>query len=309
MSTFVNGSHRSDISGYFEWWYFHFVADNGFAANLILHETDIFGLRKIPYVSMAVQFLDSQPKYYRKDMDQVVIGRNFYYLKVSDRSFFETEKGITISLNFTSGEIFKVEIEKLSQPLILNDGILYEDSLTQRQSLWVVDVPFGKFKALFEANGIKHILKGSVYHDHQWGNIPIQDFVSDWIWGSFGNKEETIIYFVINTQYGSQIQRFAKVSPSRVEGFVKYGNASYVETLSRMDMPETYEGYPMVLFPDKTRLSVRILRANLMRSRVNEKHDNFGATYLRWAAIAKYYDGFLHTLPGITEYVRIRKDR
>src|SRR3989338_187228 len=184
----LNGSHRQKAPGYFEWWYFHFNAD-GFTANLILHETDIFGLSKEPYVSMGIQLSGIQPKYFRKTLGQGSINKNSLYLGVSDQSFLETEKGIIISLNFPSGEVFKAEINKVSQPLIINGGVLYEDASKKRQNLWVVNLPLGKFEGSFESEGIIHSFKGSVYHDHQWGDIPIQDFVSDWVWGHFGNQE------------------------------------------------------------------------------------------------------------------------
>lgn len=308
MEAFMNGSHWIETPDYFEWWYFHFITDHGFTANLILHETDIFGLSKEPYVSMGVQLLGTQSKYYRKTLGQISINRNSIYLSTSDQLLLETEKEITISLNFPSGETFKAKIEKISQPLILNDGIIYENTSNKRQNLWVVNVPLGKFEGSFKADGVKHILRGSVYHDHQWGNILIQDFVSDWVWGHFGDQEESITYFLIQTQNGSQVQRFIKINHSQVGGFTEGGNASYITELSNQKKPEVYESEPIVIFPDGTKLSVGITKSNLMRSRINERYEGFSASYLRWVATVSYQDEKLHRLPGITEYMRIRKE-
>ncbi|KKS77878.1 MAG: hypothetical protein UV74_C0002G0006 [Candidatus Woesebacteria bacterium GW2011_GWB1_43_14] len=62
MHNLVNGSHFSEATGYFEWWYFHFASASGFVANIVLHETDIFGLRKSPYVSMSHQLPRREPR-------------------------------------------------------------------------------------------------------------------------------------------------------------------------------------------------------------------------------------------------------
>ncbi len=41
-----NGSHR--LPEYFEWWYFHFATSDGATINLVLHETDILGIKHSP---------------------------------------------------------------------------------------------------------------------------------------------------------------------------------------------------------------------------------------------------------------------
>jgi hypothetical protein len=43
----ANCSHRPEP--YFEWFYFHFVTPDGIAVNMVLHETDIFRLKRDPY--------------------------------------------------------------------------------------------------------------------------------------------------------------------------------------------------------------------------------------------------------------------
>lgn len=303
----MNGSHWSETPGYFEWWYFHFITNHGFAANLILHETDIFGLTKKPYASMGIQLLGTRSKYFKRILGQNSINRSSLYLSVSDQSFLETEKEFIVALTFSSGEIFRANIEKISQPLVLNDGILYENALTKQQNLWVVNMALGRFEGSFETDGVKHILQGSAYHDHQWGNVPIQDFVSDWVWGHFGNQEECLTYFVIKTQNGTRVQRFIKVDHSQIKRFTKGGSASYIDTLTSQERPETYEDKPSVVFPDNTSLSVKIAKAGLMRSRTDERYLDFYASYLRWTATGSYQDEKLHKLPGMTEYLRIRK--
>lgn len=61
MQRLINGSHYDENdSGYYEWWYFHFVSESGFEASVVLHETDIFGLVKNPYISISCMLPDGE---------------------------------------------------------------------------------------------------------------------------------------------------------------------------------------------------------------------------------------------------------
>ena len=66
-----NVSHRPPA--YFEWFYFHFVTDDGVAINMVLHETDIFGLKQKPYLSLSVLIPGLEPIYLRTDLDGAMV--------------------------------------------------------------------------------------------------------------------------------------------------------------------------------------------------------------------------------------------
>src|SRR5437899_117784 len=94
MYELVNGSHHSPELGYFEWWYFHFATLDGLTINVVLHETDIFGLSKSSYVSMSLLLPNQKPQYYHLRYEQGQIQRGIDVLKVSDGSFTEDSKDI-----------------------------------------------------------------------------------------------------------------------------------------------------------------------------------------------------------------------
>lgn len=305
MHQIVNGSHFSHEEGYFEWWYFHFASAGGFAANIVLHETDIFGLRKIPYVSMSYQLPRREPKYLRMAIPDGSIVRGSGFLSQSERLFEENDVGIEIRLGFPSGEVFEVAISKLTEPLVLNNCILYQDG--DKRSYWRLQVPFGHFSGVLKTEEGNFPLEGVVYHDHQWGNISIQDFVSDWVWGHFSSSLSSAVFFAIQTQKGNLIERYAVVSPSGVQSSIVHGQVPHLTELARSNSPELWSGEPVVTFPFGTTLRTRIDPNTLLRSRVTEAHGDFITTYLRWAgdAIVSPPNSFHY---GITEYIRIRKE-
>lgn len=312
MEELINGSHQSDLAGYFEWWYFHFTTKNGIAVNVVLHETDIFGLVKSPYVSMSIHGIGDCPQYHRLDLDGGVIKRTTLELEVFGDLFCEGKERMSVNLKFPSQAILRVTITKLALPLIFNNGVLFEDIISGRKSFWVAQVPLGKFEGVLELKGRQHRLQGIVYQDHQWGNIPIQHFVSDWVWGHFGWHKEGLVFFAVRTQDNRQIERFALISDGKMQAqpTTKNMGASHLAELSRADAPEKYNYRPLIKFPDGAQFLIDARPSNIMRKRLGEKHQGFTASYLRWASLAvsvksprsKY-------LPGITEYLRIRKGR
>ncbi|MFH1461288.1 MAG: hypothetical protein ABIF84_02610 [Patescibacteria group bacterium] len=304
MHQLINGSHRTNDEWYFEWWYFHFVTTTGIAINIVLHETDIFGLSKDPYISMSVYFPKTKPKYYRIVLKNNSIVRNATHLKIAGSLFYETEKELKIILNFSSDVALNGLITKITQPLILNNGLLYKNNY------WIVNIPLGIFKGKITIGGQEIALESVVYQDHQWGNITIQEFVSDWVWGHFSSVTNNmmLLFYAISTQDNMQIRRFARISANDVYKSIEAGNISHLVSLSNRQYPERYNGNPIILFPDGSQFSFRIDHSNIMRARTNETHKTFNVSYLRWVSSANIptFNTSLR-IHGITEYIRIRR--
>jgi hypothetical protein len=76
----TNSSHR--IPAYFEWFYFQFVTEGGTAINMVLYETDIFGLSQESYLSLTVKLPGQLPRYLRRPIGQgsIVCGGDFLHV-------------------------------------------------------------------------------------------------------------------------------------------------------------------------------------------------------------------------------------
>ena len=305
MRQLVNGSHYGKLLGYFEWWYFHFASASGFISNIVLHETDIFGLTKSPYVSMSLQLPYQEPQYLRTEISPGSIEKGSEYLSQSDGYFQESNREIQVQLAFPLGVSFEVIITKLAEPLMLNNCVLYQDG--DKRSYWKLQVPFGRFSGVLKTSGKEYPLEGVVYHDHQWGNIPIQDFVADWVWGHFSSDLGSATFYTIRTQAGELIERYAVVTPQGVQASANHGKAPHLMELAQSDSPNLWQSEPVVVFPFGATLKTSVSPANILRSRMNEAHAGFVVTYIRWLGDA-YLSSFKDSLCGVTEYIRIRKD-
>jgi hypothetical protein len=303
--TISNTSHRP--LPYFEWFYFHFVTDDGAALNLILHETNIFGLKLKPYISLSVSLPGQEPCYLRRDLDGVVIAREPTFLRVGEGLISESDRAVCFDVPFPGRGYFRGEITKLAPPLMIKDGILYEDPRTGGSSHWIVQIPHSTFTGILQLDGLTRRLRGTAYQDHQWGTILIQEFVSNWVWGHFSNEQVAVVFFQILAQNGQLIERVAMVNDEgRYTGTAV--ETSYLDTLFQTDRPAKFDDSVGVNFLNQCmQLDFGVSPTGLMRSRIGEEQGHHSASYLRWSATGTIQGGCgSQPLHGISEYIRIR---
>ncbi|KAL2670258.1 hypothetical protein Neosp_014725 [[Neocosmospora] mangrovei] len=52
-----------------------------------------------------------------------------------------------------------------------------------RHFSWFVAVPGGHLTGEIITNGTKTQVEGNAYHDHNWGNVPMENILDNWLWG------------------------------------------------------------------------------------------------------------------------------
>lgn len=312
MQRLINGSHYTDYGDYYEWWYFHFLSEDGFAANIVLHETDIFGFLREPYVSMSFRLPNGATRCRRIILEKEDIERDIRYLSVVDNLFYETEDSISINIHFPENTHFKAVIKKTSSPEVMNNGLLYRARDSKKSSHWVPFVPRGTYEGILTLENSDYRLQGFAYQDHQWGNFPVQNFARDWIWGNFCEPKLSFTFFIIFTQNEKIINRQVLLSDSKIiiSSVDIKNNPCYLidtsqnvldlELVSKTKIPQ------IVLDWDKN-IYFLLNPSNILRSRMDEKYPGFTATYLRWVSCGIYSELPNTPLHGITEYLRIRK--
>ena len=300
-----NGSHRQPA--YFEWWYFHFVDLDGLALNLVLHETDIFGQHHDPYCSISVLLPGQSPQYLRRPIAAGDISCGETFLSVGKRQIVEDAAGLTIELDFDDGNYFTAEITKLAPPLVIDEGVLYEEVETGRSSHWVVQIPHATFTGILQINGERLSLQGTAYHDHQWGTLLIQDFVSDWVWGHFADEHGSVVFFQINTRYGRPIERIAVIDDRLQLISCKLDG----DCLDRLTMNKVHGKQAGLLNVSIQNIGmhfrIKIAPERVMRTRRGEQVNGGTANYFRWAANLESEDFWRERdLIGICEYLQMR---
>lgn len=190
--------------GSFEWWYFDAHLDNNttvvivFATKPILErggplKPTVLLTLNCPNggrVSRSAFFSAGQFSAARETCD-VVIGPNraqgdlhAYQLHVEMEADPATHAGsITLDLAFTG----------LVPPWRPGAGKSCFGDL-DHYFAWLPAIPYGRVEGTIACDGKAHQVSGVGYHDHNWGNIGLNEVMDHWYWGRAQIGDYTLIY-------------------------------------------------------------------------------------------------------------------
>ena len=180
---------RSDQSlpaGTYEWWYFDGHTSNGYFFAATPHlEVDSEG-KNNPYLNLNIskhgeKLCDLRVPFKAesfkadKDICNVALG-NSYFKSTSGLNNYEIYADPVI----TDGYGINIKLEKLVPTYRPGTGYWEADG---QFFAWLCAVPSAKLTGTITANGKTVEVEGSGYHDHNWGNIPMDNLLDNWLWG------------------------------------------------------------------------------------------------------------------------------
>ncbi len=182
--------------GCFEWWYFDAHFDDGSTAVIVFATKPLLernGLLK-PGVMLTItrpngKKIASYPLFPPEQFSastancNVQVGQN--WVKGDLQTYFlhvETETACA-DLTFTS----------LVPPWRPGAGKSYFGDLNHYFA-WLPAIPHGQVEGTLSYDGRKHYVAGTGYHDHNWGNIGLNEVMDHWYWGRAHIGEYTLIY-------------------------------------------------------------------------------------------------------------------
>lgn len=275
----------------FGWRYFHFVDPSGPRINIVEHKTDIFGLDSKPYMTMITKEPKKEPLRFKGEPNLV------------------WEKDTTSGdgkFDFTFDNArFSGEITETTQHQSLTDIVLYQDEVGKK-SHWAVDIPYGKIIGELKTPTGEKQITGYLYQDRQWGDILIQEWVKNWTWTHLANNELFAVVFCINTTDGQK--SWHSISGQRgQEVLIKDDlKVPHIEKLSKSKHQDKQVFKAEIKIAGGLSASFSLLPQNIMRSRLNEEHDDFSAIYLRWS-VEGSTDYSNKPVQGVAEYIEIQK--
>lgn len=177
----------------FEWWYFDAALDNGDHLVVMYSINDTRLKPRQPSVRTNI---------YEKN------GNEIWELKKYD----ETE----VSVNYAHCDV------KLGEEFCIDRGEYYElytningngahlkfypinNSWTKPASKnlmgWTVAIPYGRVEGVLIKNGVEESVKGTGYHDHNWGTKSMGGIFKNWYWGKVHTEDLSIDYSVLMTK-------------------------------------------------------------------------------------------------------------
>lgn len=190
-------SLRADTSrGSFEWWYFDAHFDDGSTA-VIVYATKPLLERNGPLrpnVAITITRPDGTkaaalplfpPEEFSASREgcDVHISPNRAHGDLHSYEIHTETDGLAADLTFTG----------LVPPWRPGAGKIYFGD-DQHYFAWLPSIPFGTVEGTLTYDGEAHHVKGTGYHDHNWGNVGLNQVMDHWYWGRAHIGEYTLIF-------------------------------------------------------------------------------------------------------------------
>ncbi|MFT3713493.1 MAG: lipocalin-like domain-containing protein [Archangium sp.] len=197
------------VSGNWEWWYLDGHLDDGSTLVVVFFTKPIDGadgpLRPMVRVDLnrpdgtkVTRLVEVDPSTFSsaKDTCNVRAGANRF------EGDLHTYR-IHLALPELSGDI---TLTGEVAPWRPGAGVITFGAKDEKYFAWLPSVPHGTLEGSLTIGGAAPLnLKGSGYHDHNWGNASLAGLVHDWYWGRARVGEYSIIaaYITSEAQYGT----------------------------------------------------------------------------------------------------------
>jgi hypothetical protein len=212
VAQFEDGQRIGTERGRYEWWYFDAHLDDGTTVVVVFYtKPNVSPNRPLaPRITINltlpdgrdfVKFLDTRPELFNasKSGCDVRIGTNRFVGDLNRYHITATIEEISVGIELT-GDV------RAWRP---KSGHLYFGAEGQEKLFaWLPAVPHGLASVRYSIGNEEHRASGSGYHDHNWGDVPMQTLMHDWYWARASVGPYTIIasYITASPAYGYETQ-------------------------------------------------------------------------------------------------------
>jgi hypothetical protein len=207
-----DGQRIGSEKGCYEWWYFDAHLDNGATVVVVFYTKPNVSpngpLAPRVTINMTLpdgrtfeKFLDTKPESFRasKSSCDVRIGENRFVGDLHRYHITATIEEISVDIDLT-GEV------RAWRP---KSGHLYFGAESrERLFAWLPSVPHGTADVRYKIGNEEYRASGSGYHDHNWGDVPMQTLMHNWYWARASVGPYTVIasYITATAAYDYETQ-------------------------------------------------------------------------------------------------------
>lgn len=186
VEVWEDGYRTAGIEHSFEWWYFDCHLDDG-SSCVVIFFTKPNLKPKLPMKPSILLMYRSPEGETRKE---------WLHYSVSEFSSSTERCDVKIGTNWARGDLEHYEVHAsaagVTCSLFINrevpswrpgGGIIPVDPFQKYYFGWVAPVPHGAVEGKLTVDGKERIIRGTAYHDHNWGTILIALIFDHWYWG------------------------------------------------------------------------------------------------------------------------------
>jgi hypothetical protein len=186
VAQFEDGQRIGTGKGRYEWWYFDAHLDDGATVVVIFYtKPNVSPNRPLaPRITINLALPDGRrfDKVYDTAADQFVASKERCDVRIGTNRFVGDLRRYHIAAAI---EEVSVEIELTGKVRAWRpkSGHLYFGAEgRERLFAWLPSVPQGVAHVRYKIGHEQYRASGSGYHDHNWGDVPMQRLIHDWYW-------------------------------------------------------------------------------------------------------------------------------
>jgi hypothetical protein len=212
IAEFEDGQRIGTERGCYEWWYFDAHLDNGATVVVVFFTKPNVSPNGplAPRVTINITLPD---------------GRTFVKLLDTTPELFKASKSgcdVSIGTNRFVGDLHRYHItatiEEISVDIELTGDVpawrpksghsYFGVEGREKLFAWLPAVPHGLANVRYSIGTEEYRASGSGYHDHNWGDVPMQTLMHNWYWarGSVGPYTVIASYITATEAYGYETQ-------------------------------------------------------------------------------------------------------
>jgi predicted secreted hydrolase len=185
VAPWEDGARTDNRRGTYEWWYFDAHLDDGSSLVVVFMNKDLAA----PNAPLTPTI--------RIDLD-LADGRSFQKLVTYDPGSWQASTDgadVRIGQNRFSGDLHTYRIQATVEEIAVDvtlvgqvpawrpeTGYLLYGAAREREFAWLPSVPQGAVTGTYRIGEEAHETTGVGYHDHNWGNVGLNEIVHDWYW-------------------------------------------------------------------------------------------------------------------------------
>ncbi len=211
VESWEDGQRAPTVRGTFEWWYFDGHFDDGTTAVIVFATKPLTNPAAplTPYLSLTITHSDGTRavEYGFPPADQFSAAAEVCDVRIGSSRVKQT--------GFATCWIFRLhaEIKGLAADLTFSALVppwrpgarksFFGD--TEHYFAWLPSIPYGTVEGTLTYDGRTHAVRGTGYHDHNWGNVSLPSVMDHWYWGRAHIGDYTLIFVeqVTSKKYGS----------------------------------------------------------------------------------------------------------
>lgn len=193
-----DGLRTDGREGSYEWWYVDSKFDNGLTVVVVFYTKDHFDSKgpALPTADIDITYPDGSQRH------ETSIGEKGNVIDAStkkcdvriNKSYLIAEGKDRYHIHYEDQDIiFDAIINSIVPSFRAKTGHIYFGNHDENYFAWYVAQPAAKIEAELIIGNHTQQLNGSSYHDHNWGNVNMNNLMSHWYWGRATVGDYTVI--------------------------------------------------------------------------------------------------------------------